>query len=178
MTTLTQDAELDLDIPEQAPRCTEAQLLDLLHARFGFVSHNGGVPKRRYVCADHVRAQSGFDCRTLDFVAVDTWRSGKLATHGVEIKVSRSDWLRELKDPDKAGAFLAWMSHFWLAVPDASIVRDGELPDGWGLLAIRGSRLVAKITAPSRSAGPIPAETIASLLNAVSKTAAARGLAL
>jgi hypothetical protein len=170
--------ELDLAIPEQPSRYTEAQILDALHARFGLVSHNGGARKRRYVCADHVRAQSGFDCRTLDFVAVDTWASGKLAAHGVEVKVSRPDWLRELKDPDKAGAFLAWMTHFWLAVPDASIVRDGELPDGWGLLVLRKSRLVAQVTAPRRAAEPIPPETVASLLTAVSKTVAARGLGL
>lgn len=171
-------AELELELPAEKPRCTEADMLDALHARFGFVSHNGGVPKRRYVCADHVRARSGFDCRTLDFVAVDTWASGKLATHGAEVKVSRSDWLRELKDPDKSAPFLSWLTHFWLAVPDAAIVRDGELPDGWGLLVLRKTQLVAKVTAPRRESEPIPAQTIASLLTAVSKTVAARGLGL
>ena len=177
-------SELDLELPAEKPRCTEADMLDALHDRFGFVSHNGGFPKRRFVCADHVRATSGFfdrgdpHARTLDFVAVDTWASGKLARHGAEVKVTRSDWLREMKDPAKSAPFLSWLTHFWLAVPDASIVREGELPEGWGLLALRGQNLIAKVTAPRREAAPIPPQTVASLLTAVSKTAATRGLGL
>lgn len=158
---------------------TEREMLDLLHQRFGFTSRNGGVPKPRYVCAEHVRAESGFDQRTLDFIAVDTWRSGNLAIHGAEVKVSRSDWLRELKDPHKSEPFLAWTTHFWLAVPDAAIVRDGELPPGWGLLAARatraGAQLVARVTAPRRAVSPPPPESIASLLYAAAKTAHIRG---
>jgi hypothetical protein len=156
------------------PRITERVMLDLLHQRFGFISHNGGVPKPRYVCAEHVRARSGFDTRTLDFVAVDTWASGKLATHGVEIKVSRPDWLRELKDPHKSEPFLAWTTHFWLAAADAGVAREDELPEGWGLLVVRGSRLVARVTPPRREVAPIPPESLASLLYAVQRTAARR----
>jgi hypothetical protein len=169
-------------MPEQPVRkMTEREMLDLLHARFGFVSHNGGVPKPRYVKAEHVRSQTGFDRRTADFVAVDTWASGKCATHGVEVKVSRSDWLRELKDPGKSAACMNWCTHWWLAVPDPTIVRDGELPPGWGLLAVRkwcdGLRLVQVIPAPRRAVPPIPPESMASLLYAVAKTAAQRGAA-
>jgi hypothetical protein len=95
-------------MPEQPVRkMTEREMLDLLHARFGFISHNGGVPKPRYVKAEHVRSQTGFDRRTADFVAVDTWASGKCAIHGVEVKVSRPDWLRELKDHRPAAAVRA-----------------------------------------------------------------------
>ena len=159
------------------PRVTERTMLDLLHQRFGFVSHNGGVPKPRYVCAEHVRARSRDGARTLDFVAVDTWRSGKLAIHGVEVKVSRSDWLRELKDPSKSEPFLAWATHFWLAVPDAGVAREDELPDGWGLLVMRGTRLNARVTRPRRAVQPIPLEAIASLLYAAAKTAARRAIA-
>jgi hypothetical protein len=154
-------------------------MLDLLHVRFGFISENGGIPKPRYVKAEHVRAQSGFDRRTADFVAVDTWASGKCAIHGCEVKVSRSDWLRELKDPGKSAACMAWCTYWWLAVPDRAIVKDGELPPGWGLLAARpyrGSlRLRAVIPAPRRDVPPVPAESMASLLYAVAKTAAAKG---
>jgi len=159
----------------------ERGMLDLLHKRFGFISRNGTSGKPRYVCAEHVRAAAGFDMRTLDFVAVDTWRSGRLAISGVEIKVSRSDWLRELKDPDKSAPFLAWATYFWLAVPGNGIARPEELPPGWGLLVARktkyGPELRAAVTAPRRPVLPPPPESIASLLYAAAKTATARALA-
>lgn len=167
-------------LPPPSEPVTERDMLDLLHERFGFISHNGGVPKPRYVCAEHVRARSGFDTRTLDFVAIDTWASGKLATHGVEVKVSRSDWLRELKDPSKSAPFLKWTTHFWLAVPDLSVARADELPEGWGLLVRRPYcgywRLIAKAKPPRQMVEPIPPETLASLLYAVQKTAVKRAV--
>lgn len=173
--------------PPPLTRMTERDMLDLLHKRYGFVSHNGGVPKPRYVKAEHVRAKSGFfdrgdpSARTADFVAVDTWASGKCAIHGVEVKVSRADWLRELKTPGKAAACMAWCSFWWLAVPDQVIVKDGELPPGWGLLApqrwVGGWRLQQVIAAPFRDVHPIPPASMASLLYAAARTAAARGTA-
>lgn len=150
-----------------------------LHRRFSFMSHNGGVPKPRYVCAEHVRSAAGFDMRTLDFVAVDTWASGKLAIHGVEVKVSRSDWLRELKQPRKSEPFMEWTTHFWLAAASRAIVQPGELPDGWGLLVPRegrldGRKLVAAVAAPRRDVPPPPPMSIASLVYAVHRTTARR----
>jgi hypothetical protein len=164
-----------------AAPATERDMLGLLHARFGHVSHNGGTPKPRYVKAEHVRDRSGFDRRTADFVAVDTWASGRCAIHGAEVKVSRSDWLRELKDPAKSAPCMAWCRFWWLAVPDRQIVRDGELPPGWGLLAAvwREGRwqLRAVVPAPGRDVPALPPESLASLLYAVAKTAATRGTA-
>lgn len=157
-------------------------MLDLLHTRYGQASHNGGVYAPRYVRAEHVRARSGFDCRTADFIAVDTWessmRQGWLTVHGVEVKVSRSDWLRELKDPHKGVEGMPYASHRWVAVPDASMVREGELPSGWGLLAyVRNRGLVARIRAEDRGGEPLSPTAIAALLRAVAKTAVARASA-
>jgi hypothetical protein len=178
--------ELDLDIPESPPApvsvvpvMTERDMLDMLHRRYGQQSYNGAVSARRYICAEHVRARAGFDCRTADFIAVDTWessmRQGWLTVHGVEVKVSRSDWLRELKDPGKAAEGMRYASHRWLAVPHASIVRDGELPDGWGLLHyVRNRGLVAKIKAADRGGEPLSPSAIAALLRAAVKTAEVR----
>ena len=157
---------------------TEREMLDLLHSRYGVRSHNGGVYAPRYICAEHVRAGAGFEQRTADFIAVDTWessmRDGWLTVHGVEVKVSRSDWLRELKDPAKASETLRYASHCWLAVSDPAIVREGELPLGWGLLCPAGRGLTAKVAAAGRAVEPLTASAIAALLRAVTKTAVAR----
>jgi hypothetical protein len=170
--------ELDLEIPEQV-KMTEREMLDLLHRRYGQRSYNGGVDAPRYICAEHVRAGAGFERRTADFMAVDTWessmRQGWLTIHGVEVKVSRSDWLRELKDPDKSADGMRYASHCWLAASDPSIIREGELPLGWGLLCPAGARgLVAKIPAKGRRVEQITPSAIAALLRAVAKTSASR----
>src|SRR5579859_3147977 len=122
--------ELDFGL-EDPPKMTEAELTDALYERYGQVHGNGP----RYAVAAQVRSQAGhYARRTADFVAMDLWPSARLTLHGHEIKVSRSDWLRELKDPSKAAEFIPYMNSWWVVVPDARIVRDGELPDDWGLL--------------------------------------------
>jgi hypothetical protein len=158
---------------------TERSMLRLLHARYGQKSQNGGVIAPRYICAEHVRTRAGFDCRTMDFLAVDTWessmRSGSLTIHGVEVKVSRSDWLRELKDPAKSAQTMEWATHRWLAIPYLPIARPEELPEGWGLLVTQGqmeTKLVAKVSPVPRHIGPLGPMAVAALLRATVKTAA------
>lgn len=154
---------------EHLRKLTEADMLDLLTARYG---PQQGVP--RYVVARHVRSHAGFDARrTADFVAMDTWPSSGCPLHGHEVKVSRSDWLHELRQPEKAAEFLPYMHHWWLVVSDAAIVREDELPDGWGLMAVRSGKLVAVRSAPKRDALPLTPSRIAALLRAAVKTAGA-----
>ncbi len=171
-------SEVLFEAPQPTPMAevmTERRMLDLLHRRYGQQSYNGAIEADRYVRAEHVRASAGFDRRTADFIVFDTWASSRFAIHGVEVKVSRSDWLRELKDPTKAEPFMAWCTHWWLAVPDRSMVKPDELPSGWGLLAgqryMGDMRLVAAIPAPRRNVPPIPPDSVAALLRAAVKTA-------
>lgn len=155
-----------------APRYSERDLLDALHRRYSAVSPGNGP---RYVIAEHVRSHAGFDARrTADLIAVDTWPSSGFQVHGHEVKVSRSDWLRELKDPDKAAEFVPYTHRWWVVVPDCSIVREDELPAGWGLMALRGRWLRSIVTAPRREARPLTASRSAALLRAVQATARRR----
>lgn len=71
----------------------------------------------------------------IDLVAVGTWPSTGFVVHGFEIKVSRADWLRELKDPSKSVEGRSKVDHWWLAAPDG-ILKEDELPDGWGHLRV------------------------------------------
>lgn len=161
---------------------TERDMLDALHDRY---SQRSQGALRRYVCAEHVRAACGFSgytyadggyrtMRTADFIAQDLWEAQGLRLHGHEVKVSRSDWLTELADPEKAETIKRYCDHWWLVVPDKAIVRD-DLPDGWGLLALgRDGRLRVQRPAPKLNPEPIPATFRASLMRAVAKTAARR----
>lgn len=59
---------------------------------------------------------------------------------GFELKVSRSDWLHELDEVEKAEVW-ASQCHSWYAVaPDATIIRPEELPHGWGLMVAGASK--------------------------------------
>lgn len=152
---------------------TERTMLDALHARYSQASQGQSV---RWACAEHVRSHASFEAkRTCDFMAQDLWLSGKLELHGHEVKVSRSDWLRELADPSKAEEFRRFCDRWWLVVPDPSIVR-ADLPTGWGLIALgRGGRLVVVKQAPHLSPEPHPPTFRAALLRATAKTNARRG---
>jgi hypothetical protein len=155
-------------------RLTERELLDLLHTRYSRHYGNGA----RYVTAEHVRSHAGFDARrTADFIAMDTWPSSGLALHGHEVKVSRSDWLTELKQPWKAAEFTPYMTYWWVVVSDRSLVHDAELPEGWGLIAVRGAvtqKLVVVKQARRQRPEPLPRTMTAAFMRAVAKTARLR----
>lgn len=88
-----------------------------------------------YVLLPQIRNNAGFSAtRTIDALAMSVWPSRGLYLTGVEIKVSRSDWLRELRNPRKADEVAEYCDFWMLAVADESIVREGELPPTWGLL--------------------------------------------
>ena len=161
---------LATDVEVVRPRTTERDVLNLLAQRYSVVSQGVSV---RYAYAEHVRSHAGFDARrTADFIAMDLWPMKGLHLHGHEVKVSRSDWLTELRDPSKAEEFKRYMDRWWLVVSDRSIVKPGELPDGWGLMAPdkHGNLRVIR-PAPILTPEPMPRTMFAALLRAVSKTA-------
>jgi hypothetical protein len=158
---------------------TERDVLDLIHARYTKMAPGNGP---RYVVAEHVRNYCGFagyrtqkPLRTADALVVDLWPSSGHVIHGFEVKVSRSDWLTELKDPEKAEAFKPYCDYWWLVTPTADIVRD-DLPAGWGHMAVTGSGTIggpalrARVTAPRLARVPMPFEMTASWLRATAKT--------
>lgn len=155
-------------------KATERDMLDRLNARYGAFNGNGF----RYARAEHVRVIAGFNARrTCDYMALDLWPGGlgKSRTgptlHGHEVKVSRSDWLTELRDPDKAEAFRRYCDFWWLVVSDRSIVKVGELPDGWGLIVASGdSARVAVRAARNGAVEPMPRDLQATFARAVTKT--------
>lgn len=145
-------------------------MLDLLLARYN--TERQGTIADRWVRAEHVRSTQ--DYRQLlsiaDFIAIDKYTSSQ-AIHGHEVKVSRSDWLTELRDLTKAERIKRYCNFWWLVVSDASIVKDGELPDGWGLLVKSGDGLRAKSKAPDLTPEPLTLDFIAGLTAAVQRTA-------
>ncbi|HEX9228349.1 MAG TPA: hypothetical protein VF885_17240 [Arthrobacter sp.] len=149
---------------------TERDMLDLLLVRYN--TERQGTIADRWVRAEHVRStQSSYNFTSIaDFIAVDKYHSSQ-AIHGHEVKVSRGDWLTELRDPTKAERIKRYCNFWWLVVSDASIVKPGELPEGWGLMVKAGDRLRAKVKAPALSPEPLTLDFIAGLTAAVQRTA-------
>lgn len=97
--------------------------------------YRGGVFLPEVNCpADWPGTRRRCDALWVDFTRAHMTHS----IEGHEVKVSRSDWLAELADPTKADAWARHCHRWWLVVPHRDIVKDGELPDGWGLMAPSG----------------------------------------
>jgi len=156
----------DVSIADPPTKYSERDIFQRLHTRYNLVTMNA----RRFVVAEHVPCGMNWAPHIADFVAFDVW-SSKLRLHGHEIKCSRADWLVELKKPWKSEAIKRFMDHWWLVVSDSSIVKDGELPDDWGLMVVRGSVVRAVKSAPKLQPEPMPREFVAAFSRAVQKTA-------
>lgn len=125
---------------------------------------------------EEVGNATGFACnRHADAVAMSLWPSRGLEVHGIEVKVSRTDWLKELKDPAKADSIARFCDRWWLAVGDDTIVKEGELPPTWGLLVFnaKGGKLVAKVEAAKLDSEPLDRKFVASMLRRASESVVA-----
>lgn len=145
-----------------------SELRDLVRARLG-------PQGREWAVFDEVRSETGWSAgvatRSCDMLAMNLWRSKGLEVHGFELKISRGDWLRELKQPDKAEAIAKYVDHWWL-VAAPGVARIEELPPGWGLLVPETTddcgeprtALRAIVKAPKREAAPLDRLFVAALL--------------
>lgn len=157
---------------------TERHMLNLLLKRYTSVRR--GSIADRWVRAEHVGLElGGRRNRVADFIAANKYPGtpdgDQLALHGHEVKVTRKDWRSELRDRSKSEAIARYMHHWWLVVPDASIVKltePSELPEHWGLMVISSTGdLRVKIPAPRRTPDPMPLEFSLSLMASVARTA-------
>lgn len=149
---------------------TERDMLDLLLARYN--TERQGTIADRWVRAEHVRSTQEWrnTLSIADFIAIDKYASSQ-AMHGHEVKVSRSDWLTELRDLDKSERVKRFCNFWWLVVSDQTLVKPGELPEDWGLIVKSGAGLRIKVKAPELDTEPLTLDFIAGLTSAVQRTA-------
>jgi len=88
--------------------------------------------------------------RSADALVVSVWPSRGIWFACVEVKVSRGDWLRELKTPEKAEEISRFCDYVWIATPPG-IVHMHELPAQWGLVEVDGSKTKVKKQAPKKT---------------------------
>lgn len=123
-----------------------------------------------YVTLQEVRDATGFDGTSIaDAMAVSLYRSRGKSLWGFEFKVSRSDWLRELKQPEKAESILRYCHHWALVVPDKDIVKPGELPSTWGMYVAYKDKLKPIVPAPLLDPIPLDMKMFTAIIYAVNQ---------
>lgn len=133
---------------------TTAELDELLYRHFIPEKDQLSIQGAGAVYLTEVTAP-GHSGRRADAVHVGLWSSrGAGHVDVCELKISRADWLRELEKPEKAEAWWPYCDAFWLVVPTADIVKEGELPRGWGLMTPggRGRRFKVLVQPEERKA--------------------------
>jgi len=129
------------------PGPNAAGIVALLHARYH--------PPEWALLEELQDSTGAGSSRRFDAVAFNCWPSSKFVRLGFEVKVSRSDFARELEDHKKRAALEAVCHQVFFVVPTGVCVAR-EIPEPWGLLQVSGEGLRALVKPRHREVGPIP----------------------
>ena len=108
-------------------------------------------PGKGYAIAFEVADQSGFGGRRrIDAVVIGLWHSHGLFMHGFEIKRTRADLQRELRDPEKARQSARFCDTYSLVVPADLNIGGLHIPEDWGIYKVKKRRDASKWDAEKR----------------------------
>lgn len=138
--------------------------------KFKFTSkHAKALLKERFsdtnknIIAFEVGDGTGLErCRSIDAVSMELWPSKGHKLVAYEIKVSRADWLNELKTPEKSHFFEQNCDEFYLVAPEG-VLKAGELPPNWGYIKVTEKSLTTKIKAVASNIDTVDKSFLASL---------------
>ena len=126
---------------------TTKEVNDLLRTKFN---------NTEYAYLEEVRDSAGFHAsRSCDAVTIGLWPSRGNFITGYEVKISRTDWLKEYKSPEKAEAIFQYCDFFYLVAGSEEIFKIEEVPLTWGIYVVRGKRLILIREAPKLSPKPV-----------------------
>lgn len=75
--------------------------------------------------------------RRCDAIAINTLPSRNHKIVGFEFKASRSDWLAELREGEKADYFVQLCDEWYVVAGGTDVVKESEVPEGWGYLEMK-----------------------------------------
>jgi hypothetical protein len=102
-----------------------------------------------YACLFEVSNGTGSHARrSADAVVMNLWPSRGLELVGYEHKVSRSDWLHELKQPEKAWPVMQYCDR-WILLAAPGVAKAEEIPINWGWHEFDGEKLKVRKAAPA-----------------------------
>ncbi len=110
----------------------------------------------------------------IDAFWMDDMPSKGLRRIAVECKTSRSDFLREIKNPLKRRAAMRVSNQFFFVAPSRDIIKPEEVPLDCGLMVLGDyDRLVTVVKAPFRDGLPASWAFFAAFARRLQKEAAA-----
>lgn len=104
----------------------------------------------------HEVADSTSRRRYLDFMVINLWESRGQSIMGFEVKSYRSDWIKELKTPEKQELHVPYCDYFYLLITDEKVAKVDEIPENWGLMVVKGGKLHTVKKAPKLKSIPMP----------------------
>lgn len=90
-------------------------------------------PAPEWAAFEELNLSTGGRAQRCDFYAFNCWPSKNFWRVAYEIKVSRSDFSRELQDPDKRKASEDLANECFFVAP-IKLLKIDEIPEGWGLI--------------------------------------------
>jgi len=104
----------------------------------------------------------------IDAVAFSLWESKGLFRSAFEVKISRSDFIRELQNPQKHQWVMECFHEFWFVAPQ-DVIQMEELPPSVGWMCPRGGKLVVKRHAVQNPNPKLDDVLLAAFMRAASK---------
>lgn len=114
-------AQLELPTHLTAAQCKAA-----IHAWYS------NLDAYEWAVFDEFNPYTGGGVNRIDVFAINCYGSESYTTVAYEIKVSRSDFLQELRRPNKRRLALAWSNAFYFLAP-VGLIKPEELPVECGL---------------------------------------------
>lgn len=125
-------------------------------------------PRPEYVLMQEVRDAAGFNAsRSADAMAIGLWQSRGYSIIGMEVKASRSDWLRELKNPKKAENIYQYCNYWWLLCENPDVAKLEEIPLTWGCMVLNKSKLSVLKPAPILTPVPVTNTFLAAMMKRI-----------
>lgn len=147
-------------------KVTAEDLVKLIRQRYPLERPNG---YQTHVVLEQVPNATGWHANHwIDVAVFDMWPSKGLLRSAFEIKVSRSDFIRELQQPSKHKWVLESFHHFWFVAPQ-DVIQLEELPVNVGWMCPRGNKLVIKRHAVQNPNPKLDDVLLAAFMRAASK---------
>lgn len=126
-------------------------------------------PVDEYVTVFEVREATGsMHGSRADALVMSLHASRGFELAGFEFKVQRGDWLAELKNPGKADRIARYCDR-WCVFAAPGVVKEGELPVGWGLWELHAGTVRRRVVAAALEPEPMPRAFLASFMKARTK---------
>ena len=140
----------------QKPDHTAIDLLAVLQTHY---------PSDQWVFFRELRAGSGYGKdaeQRIDAWTMNCWPSSRFLRISFEVKVYRSDFLKELASPGKREFAMSVSNKFYFVTPPR-LIKLSEIPSGCGLIEINDDKIKVNLDAPFRETDGLSWRFVASM---------------